>query len=108
MDAWNVAILAAAGYVAVTALVRLMIRRRNQMLEQFRREVEKEKRRRQFERPEAGQTGPKTSGVIYSGGRSPRPMTKRVYIETVGCQMNVLDSELIVAGLRPGGLRAGR
>ncbi len=53
MDAWNLAILAAAGYVAVTALVRLMLRRRNQMLEQFRREVEKEKRRRQFERPAA-------------------------------------------------------
>ena len=30
-------------------------------------------------------------------------MTKRVYIETVGCQMNVLDSELIGAGL----IRAG-
>jgi tRNA-2-methylthio-N6-dimethylallyladenosine synthase len=26
-------------------------------------------------------------------------MSKRVYIETVGCQMNVLDSELIVSGL---------
>jgi tRNA-2-methylthio-N6-dimethylallyladenosine synthase len=26
-------------------------------------------------------------------------MTQRVYIETVGCQMNVLDSELIVSGL---------
>ena len=26
-------------------------------------------------------------------------MTKRLYIETVGCQMNVLDSELIVSGL---------
>ncbi len=26
-------------------------------------------------------------------------MTKRVYLETVGCQMNVLDSELIVSGL---------
>ncbi len=26
-------------------------------------------------------------------------MPKRVYIETVGCQMNVLDSELIVSGL---------
>ena len=51
MDAWNLAILAAAGYVAVTALVRLMIGRRNQMLEQFRREVDKEKRRRQSERP---------------------------------------------------------
>src|SRR5213595_1978577 len=27
-------------------------------------------------------------------------MTKKLYIETVGCQMNVLDSELIVGGLR--------
>jgi tRNA-2-methylthio-N6-dimethylallyladenosine synthase len=28
---------------------------------------------------------------------------KRLYIETVGCQMNVLDSELVVAALRKGG-----
>ncbi len=27
-------------------------------------------------------------------------MTKKLYIETVGCQMNVLDSELVVANLR--------
>jgi tRNA-2-methylthio-N6-dimethylallyladenosine synthase len=27
-------------------------------------------------------------------------MTKRLWIETVGCQMNVLDSELVVAALR--------
>ena len=25
---------------------------------------------------------------------------KRLFIETVGCQMNVLDSELVVAALR--------
>lgn len=30
-------------------------------------------------------------------------MTKRLYIETVGCQMNVLDSELVVASLRKKG-----
>ena len=30
-------------------------------------------------------------------------MTKRLYIETVGCQMNLLDSELVVAALRRGG-----
>lgn len=28
------------------------------------------------------------------------PVTKRLYIETVGCQMNMLDSELVVASLR--------
>jgi tRNA-2-methylthio-N6-dimethylallyladenosine synthase len=30
-------------------------------------------------------------------------MSKRLYIETVGCQMNVLDSELVVAALRKDG-----
>lgn len=30
-------------------------------------------------------------------------MTKRLYIETVGCQMNVLDSEMVVASLRKHG-----
>ncbi len=30
-------------------------------------------------------------------------MTQRLYIETVGCQMNVLDSELVVASLRQSG-----
>ena len=30
-------------------------------------------------------------------------MTKRLYIETVGCQMNVLDSEMVVASLRKAG-----
>ncbi len=30
-------------------------------------------------------------------------MTKRLYIETVGCQMNLLDSELVVASLRERG-----
>jgi tRNA-2-methylthio-N6-dimethylallyladenosine synthase len=30
-------------------------------------------------------------------------VTKRLYIETVGCQMNVLDSELVVAALRKSG-----
>ena len=30
-------------------------------------------------------------------------MTKRLYIETVGCQMNVLDSEMVVASLRNDG-----
>ena len=30
-------------------------------------------------------------------------MTKKLYIETVGCQMNVLDSEMVVASLRKRG-----
>ncbi|MEZ6078420.1 MAG: hypothetical protein R3C56_22930 [Pirellulaceae bacterium] len=34
--------------------------------------------------------------------------TKKLYIETVGCQMNVLDSEMVVASLRPPWLRSDR
>src|SRR5688500_6297963 len=30
-------------------------------------------------------------------------MTRRLYIDTVGCQMNVLDSEMVVADLRKRG-----
>jgi hypothetical protein len=46
MDAWNIVILVTAGYVAVTALVRLMVRRRNQLTAEFRQEVDREKGRR--------------------------------------------------------------
>ena len=35
-------------------------------------------------------------------------MSKRVFIETVGCQMNMLDSEMVVAALRKHGLFADR
>jgi hypothetical protein len=39
MDGWDVALLVAAGYVAVSALVRLTLRRREQMLHELRRQV---------------------------------------------------------------------
>src|SRR5207248_5985258 len=37
-----------------------------------------------------------SNGVSYHGPTMP----KKLYIETVGCQMNVLDSEVVVGGLR--------
>jgi hypothetical protein len=46
MDGWNLALLAVAGYIAVVTLARLMLRRRNQMMQRFREEVAKEKVRR--------------------------------------------------------------
>jgi len=49
MDGWDMALLVAAGYVAVMALVRLMIRRRDQMQAEFHEEVRKEKQRRETE-----------------------------------------------------------
>ena len=50
MDGWDLALLVGAGYVAVTALVRLMIRRRDQLLDEFRREMAKQTRRKETER----------------------------------------------------------
>jgi len=40
MDGWDIALLVVAGYVAVTALVRLMLRRRDQVVEALRRQAE--------------------------------------------------------------------
>lgn len=46
MDSWTMVLLVVAGYVAVMALVRLMIRRRNQLFDRFQAEVEVEKERK--------------------------------------------------------------
>jgi hypothetical protein len=44
MDGWDLALLAAAAYMAATALVRLMLRRRDQMLEELRKQTRAAKR----------------------------------------------------------------
>jgi hypothetical protein len=49
MDGWDLTLLVVAGYVAVVTLVRLMARRRDQMLDEFRRKLKKEKHRKQAE-----------------------------------------------------------
>ena len=49
MDGWDVALLVVAGYVATVTLVQLMIRRRDQMLEEFRRQMEQERIRKEAE-----------------------------------------------------------
>ncbi len=55
MDGWDIALLAVAGYVAVTTLVRLMLRRRDQMVEQLQRRAGQraETRRRAAEKRSA-------------------------------------------------------
>ncbi len=50
MDGWDIALLAAAAYIAVTALVRLMIRRRDQLVDRFQAEVEEERDRQKREK----------------------------------------------------------
>ena len=53
INGWDVVVLVAAGYVGAMALVRLMIRRRNQVLDEFRQQMKAERRRkRQEEREE--------------------------------------------------------
>ncbi len=43
MDRWDIMIIAGAGYVAVTALVRLMAARRNHLVDQVRQQMEQQR-----------------------------------------------------------------
>jgi hypothetical protein len=49
MDSWDVTLLVVAAYLAIVALVRLMARRRNQVIEQYNQQAEQEKRRMQVQ-----------------------------------------------------------
>ncbi len=49
MDRWDVALLAVVGYVAVMALVRLMTRHRDQVVDELQKQVEAERRRKKAE-----------------------------------------------------------
>ncbi len=40
METWDIALLVVAGYVATYGLARLMTRRRDQLIEQFREQME--------------------------------------------------------------------
>ena len=54
MNRWDVVLLVVAGYVAVTALVRLMIRRRDQLLDELRQHVKKSKKHKLANPQETG------------------------------------------------------
>ena len=58
-DRWSFVLLATAGYLAVMILVRLMIRRRDRLVDQFREEMEETKRRQalQAKKPKTGGRG---------------------------------------------------
>jgi hypothetical protein len=52
MDNWDITLLVIAGYFAVMGLVRLMARRRDQVLNQLQQQVEEEQNNRsQFGQP---------------------------------------------------------
>ena len=61
MDGWDLALLAIAGYVAIVALVRLMIRRRDRLVGEL--VAEAEKKRRQAGQP-ASPPSPPRQGKI--------------------------------------------
>jgi flagellar biosynthesis/type III secretory pathway M-ring protein FliF/YscJ len=46
MDSWDIALLVIAAYVAVVALVRLMIRERNRLAHELLQQAEQERRKR--------------------------------------------------------------
>jgi hypothetical protein len=43
MESWDIALLVVVGYLATVALVRLMTRHRDQLVERFRQDLEREK-----------------------------------------------------------------
>ena len=57
LNGLDVALLVAAGYLAVTSLVRLMIARRNQAVDEFRKQLAKQRQLREIE-----QTGQRSQG----------------------------------------------
>jgi hypothetical protein len=62
MNGWDVAVLAIAGYVAVTSLARLMLRRRDELIVEFRALFQREKRKKaEQERKKAEQERRRTA-----------------------------------------------
>ena len=55
MDSWDVALLAVATYIAVVALVRLMVYHRDKLVAQFRAQVATERRRQEEAEQELAQ-----------------------------------------------------
>jgi hypothetical protein len=62
-DRWSIVLLATAAYLAVMFLVRLMIRRRDRLVGQFRQQMDEAKRRKavQAGKSKAGRRGGKAA-----------------------------------------------
>ena len=50
MEGWDIALLAAAGYMAVTALVRMMIRQRDRLVARLSKEAARQQEREKAKR----------------------------------------------------------
>jgi hypothetical protein len=58
MDGWDLALIGMAGYVATIGLVRLMLNRRNQVVEELVEEAEQ--KRRQAKKPASPPAAPRS------------------------------------------------
>lgn len=52
MESWDIALLVVVGYLAAVALVRLMTRHRDQLVGQFRREMQQQRKPQPAEKAE--------------------------------------------------------
>jgi heme exporter protein D len=53
MDGWRIALLAGAGWIAIMGLVRLMLARRNRVLQELEQQVAAERRKKRAAQEEA-------------------------------------------------------
>ncbi len=51
MDRWDILIIAGAGYVAVMTLVRLMVARRNHLVDHVRQQIEQQRGQQTAKKP---------------------------------------------------------
>ena len=63
MDRWDMVLLAVAGYVAVLSLVRLMARRRNELVKQVREQIVQHRGRKPKAPPAADAEPPDQSAA---------------------------------------------
>ena len=109
MDGWDTALLIGASYLAVMILVRLMLAQRNQLLADFGKQIEaaraarKQRKKKKLKPDVLARTRRDRLRCRVSCTLNSTTMDRKLYIETVGCQMNLLDSELVVASLRSQG-----
>ena len=63
MDRWDLLLLAAAGYVAVLSLVRLMARRRNELVDEVRGQIAEHQRNQPEKPPDTEEKPPDQSAT---------------------------------------------
>ena len=63
MNSWDVVLLVVAGYLATTALVRLMVRRRDQVLNELRQQFERKRGRKEANMRERDNSGQRSKAA---------------------------------------------